>query len=274
MKHLRYKPEEGWRNRLHTIIFEADTPTGKGFDVLLIISILLSVVTVMLDSVAEIQNSYGKYLFLLEWIFTGLFTIEYGLRLMAVGRPILYASSFFGVVDVLAILPTYLSLFFPGTQYLLVIRLLRVLRIFRVLKFVQYIGEANQLIQSLKASRRKITVFLFAVLTLTVILGSLMYVIESAESGFTSIPRSIYWAIVTLTTVGYGDISPQTNLGQAVAAMIMIFGYGMIAVPTGIVSVELAQISGKIASTRSCPQCSAKGHDPDSVYCKHCGVKL
>ena len=274
MNHLRYKPEEGWRSRLHIIIFEADTPAGKAFDVLLIISILMSVVTVMLDSVSEIQNLYGKYLYRVEWIFTGLFTIEYGLRLMAVGRPILYASSFFGVVDVLAILPSYLSLFFPGTHYLLVIRLLRVLRVFRVLKFVQYIGEANQLIQSLKASRRKITVFLFAVLTLTVISGSLMYVIESADSGFTSIPRSIYWAIVTLTTVGYGDISPQTNLGQVVAAMIMIFGYGIIAVPTGIVSVELAQMSSKEVNTQSCSQCSEEGHDSDSVFCKYCGAKL
>jgi voltage-gated potassium channel len=262
------------RFRLHEIIFEADTPAGKLFDVLLILSIVVSVVLVMLDSVSSIQQSYGDLLYLGEWVFTILFTIEYILRLYSVGRPISYATSFFGVVDLLAILPTYLSIVFPGTQYFLVIRVLRVLRVFRVLKLVQYVSEARILMQAMRASRRKITVFLFVVLTLVVIFGSLMYIIEDPQSGFTSIPQSIYWAIVTLTTVGYGDISPQTGLGQTLAALIMVIGYGIIAVPTGIVTAELAQSYKKSVSTQSCTQCSAEGHDPDAEYCKYCGSIL
>jgi len=262
------------RSRLHEIIFEADTPAGKLFDVLLILSIVLSVILVMLDSVSSIRQSYGDLLYLGEWTFTILFTIEYILRLYSVGRPLAYATSFFGVVDLLAILPTYLSIIFPGSQYFLVIRLLRVLRIFRVLKLVQYVGEARLLMQAMRASRRKITVFLFVVLTLVIIFGSLMYIIEDSQSGFTSIPQSIYWAIVTLTTVGYGDISPQTGLGQTLAALIMIIGYAIIAVPTGIVTAELTQGYKKSVSTQSCPQCSAEGHDPDAEYCKYCGAIL
>ena len=226
-----------WRHALHEIIFEADTPAGKLFDILLIVSIVISVVLVMLDSVSGIRATYGRQLYVGEWVFTILFTVEYLLRLLCVGRPLAYATSFFGMVDLLAILPTYLSIFIPGSQYLLVIRLLRVLRIFRVLKLVPYLGEARLLVQALRASRRKIIVFLFTVMILVVIFGSLMYLIEDPDSGFTSIPRSIYWAIVTLTTVGYGDISPQTGLGQLLAALIMVIGFGMIAVPTGIVTV-------------------------------------
>jgi len=263
-----------FRARLHEIIFEADTSTGKLFDVLLILSILVSVVLVMLDSVASIRQSYGNLLYLGEWFFTILFTIEYLLRLCSVGRPVAYATSFFGVVDLFAILPTYLSIIFPGTQYFLVIRILRVLRIFRVLKLVQYLGAARQLSQALRASRRKITVFLFSVLALVVIFGSLMYIIEDQASGFTSIPRSIYWTIVTLTTVGYGDISPQTGVGQTIAAVIMIIGYGIIAVPTGIVTTELVQIYKKGVSTQACPECSAEGHDVDAIYCKYCGSRI
>jgi voltage-gated potassium channel len=262
------------RARLHEIIFEADTPAGKLFDVVLIISIVLSVLIVMLDSVGPINTSYGQLLYFGEWFFTVLFTIEYFLRLYSVGRPLSYATSFFGIVDLLAILPTYLSIFFPGTQYLLVIRILRVLRIFRVLKLVQYLGEARLLLQALRASRRKIAVFLLTVLVLVVIFGSLMYLIEDPSSGFTSIPKSIYWSIVTLTTVGYGDISPQTDLGQTIAAVIMIIGYGIIAVPTGIVTVELSQAFKKQLSTQACPECSAEGHDNDAKYCKDCGSLL
>ncbi len=262
------------KSRLHEIIFEADTPAGKLFDVLLILSIVASVVLVMLDSVSSIRQSYGDLLYLGEWVFTILFTIEYALRLYSVGRPLSYATSFFGVVDLLAILPTYLSIIFPGTQYFLVIRILRVLRVFRVLKLVQYVSEARVLMQAMRASGRKIIVFLFVVLTLVVIFGSLMYIIEDPQSGFTSIPQSIYWAIVTLTTVGYGDISPQTGLGQTLAALIMIIGYGIIAVPTGIVTVELSQSYKKSVSTQSCPQCSAEGHDPDAEFCKYCGSML
>jgi voltage-gated potassium channel len=263
-----------FREKLHEIIFEADTPGGKLFDVLLILSILLSVVLVMLDSVSSIRQSYGRLLYIGEWLFTTLFTIEYLLRLSSVGRPLAYATSFYGIVDLLAVLPTYLSFFFPGTHYLLVIRILRVLRIFRVLKLVQYLGEARQLGQALRASRRKIIVFLFTVLTLVVIFGALMYVIEDNETGFTSIPQSIYWAIVTLTTVGYGDISPQTAVGQTIAAMIMIIGYGIIAVPTGIVTAELSKVYKKGISTQACKECSAEGHDPDAKHCKYCGAEL
>ena len=263
-----------FRASLHEIIFEADTPAGKVFDVLLIVSIVASVVLVMLDSVSSIQIAYGQLLYLGEWFFTLLFTVEYILRLFCVGRPLAYATSFFGVVDLLAVLPTYLSIFFPGTQYFLVIRILRVLRIFRVLKLVTYVGETRMLMQALSASRRKITVFLFAVLTLVIIFGALIYLIEDPETGFTSIPRSIYWAIVTLTTVGYGDISPQTDFGQAVSAIIMIIGYGIIAVPTGIVTAEMTQVYKRSVSTQACPQCSAEGHDTDARFCKYCGSTL
>lgn len=265
-----------FRRRLHEIIFEADTPAGKRFDVLLIVSIVLSVTAVMLDSVQSVRNEYGGIFFFFEWGFTLLFTAEYFLRLYCVGRPRLYATSFYGVVDLLAILPTYISLILPGSQFLLVIRILRVLRIFRVFKLVQYLGEVDFLLKALRASGRKIAVFLFTVLTLVTIFGSLMYIIEDAQNGFTSIPRSIYWAIVTLTTVGYGDITPRTEIGQALAAMIMIFGYAIIAVPTGIVTVEMAQAfkEKETISTQSCPQCSAEGHDSDAKFCKFCGSAL
>ena len=263
-----------FRNRLHEIIFEADTPAGKWFDVLLILSILISVILVMLDSVQAIHNSWGRWLRYGEWLFTYLFTIEYLLRLYCVGRPARYATSFFGIVDLLAILPSYVSIILPGTQFLLVIRILRVLRIFRILKLVQYVGEASLLMTALRASRRKILVFLFTVLLLVIIFGSLMYLIESPENGFTSIPRSMYWAIVTLTTVGYGDISPQTNLGQIISSFIMIIGYGIIAVPTGIVTAELTHTYKKKLTTQACPECSLEGHDPDAVHCKHCGAPL
>ena len=262
------------RHRLHEIIFEADTPGGRLFDVALIGTILLSVVLVMLDSVSAIRAAWGGFLYAAEWMFTLLFTIEYALRLYCVGRPLKYATSFFGIVDLLAILPTYFSMLLPGSQYLLVIRILRVLRIFRVFKLVQYLGEASLLIQALRASRRKITVFLFTVLTLVCIFGSMMYLIEGASSGFTSIPRSIYWAIVTLTTVGYGDISPQTSTGQLIASVIMIIGYSILAVPTGIVTVEMSQAFKKNITTQACPDCSREGHDHDAQYCKYCGSAL
>jgi voltage-gated potassium channel len=266
-------PENNWRNTLYVIIFEAESPAGKLFDEILILAILLSIIVVMLDSVSSIAVRYGDLFYTLEWIFTILFTVEYFLRLICVGRPSRYATSFFGIIDLLAILPTYLSLMLPGSQYLLVIRSLRLLRVFRVLKLAQYIGEADLLIRALRASRRKITLFLFTVLTLVVILGSLMYVIEGAESGFTSIPRSIYWAIITLTTVGYGDIVPETNLGQALASVIMIIGYSIIAVPTGIVTSEITYAS-KYFKGRVCQNCSFEGHDIDAKFCKRCGAKL
>ena len=267
-------PRAQWRTVLHEVIFEADTPLGKGFDVLLIVSILASVMAVMLDSIGAVQSHYGSLLYGIEWLFTIIFTVEYLLRLMCVGRPLKYAISFYGVVDLLAIIPTYVSLFLPGSQYLLIIRILRILRIFRILKLVPYLGEARLLMKALRASSHKITVFIYTVMTLVVIFGSLMYVIEGGANGFTSIPRSIYWAIVTLTTVGYGDISPQTVLGQTLASMVMILGYAIIAVPTGIVTVEMSRAFGRKVSTQACPECSAEGHDADARHCKFCGAVL
>lgn len=259
---------------LHEVIFEADTKAGKIFDVLLIASILTSVAAVMLDSIAAVQMHHGGLLYGIEWFFTLLFTAEYLLRILSVGRPAKYMISFYGIVDLLAIIPTYLSLILPGSQYFLVIRILRIMRIFRILKLVAYLSEARLLAKALKASSRKIAVFLYTVLTLVVLFGSLMYVIEGGESGFTSIPRSIYWAIVTLTTVGYGDISPQTVLGQILASLIMILGYAIIAVPTGIVTVQMTRDFGSQVSTQACPECSAEGHDDDARNCKYCGARL
>ena len=263
-----------WRQKLFEIIFEADTPAGKWFDIVLIICILLSVIIVMLDSVSSVRAKYGQLLYAVEWFFTILFTAEYVLRLLCVGRPIRYAVSFFGIVDLLAILPTYMSLLFFGSRYLAVIRVLRVLRVFRVLKLGHHTKEAAVLKKALYASRRKILVFLVVVMTMVVIIGSLMYVIEGQEGHFTSIPRSVYWAIVTLTTVGYGDISPQTGPGQFLAAIVMILGYSIIAIPTGIVTVELSQAHKEQSNTQACPGCSAEGHASDAVYCKFCGTKL
>lgn len=275
MKHPQHKHVvQGWRRRLHEIIFEADTTAGKTFDVLLLITIVMSIIVVMLDSVESIRMQHGQLLINLEWGFTILFTIEYILRITCVGNPWLYMKSFYGIIDLLAIIPTYLSLLIPASRYLLVIRALRMLRIFRVLKVVQYVNASSLLVTALQASRQKIIVFLFAILNIVIIMGSLIYLIEGPENGFTSIPLSIYWCIVTLTTVGYGDISPQTGIGQVIAAFIMIMGYGIIAVPTGIVSAEMVRTREQTVSTQSCPQCSSEGHSSDAKYCKDCGAKL
>jgi voltage-gated potassium channel len=267
-------PKSPARRRLHEIIFEADTRAGRGFDIALIWAILLSVAAVMLDSVAGIRAQHGRFLAAAEWFFTALFTVEYVLRLYCIGKPVRYATSFFGVVDLLAILPTYLSLLLPGTQYLLVIRILRVLRLFRVLKLVQFIAEANSLLTAVRSSGRKITVFLFTVISLVVIFGAAMYLIEDADNGFTSIPRSIYWAVVTMTTVGYGDISPKTAVGQAVAAIVMIIGFSIIAVPTGIFAAEMTRVTRQNVSTQVCPQCSSEGHERTARYCRDCGAEM
>lgn len=266
------KPQ--WRDRLHEVIFEADTPAGKLFDVVLICSIVLSVTVVLLDSMVVVRARYGDLLYAAEWFFTILFTIEYILRLISVRWPLKYATSFFGLVDLLAILPTYLSLFLPGSQYLLTIRVLRLLRIFRVFKLTAYVSEAQLITTALQASRRKISVFLFSVVTIVIIIGSTMYVVEGAESGFVNIPTSIYWAIVTLTTVGYGDLSPQTALGKVIASIVMIIGFSIIAVPTGIVTAELTQAAKSRVSTQACPSCSLDGHDHDAIYCKYCSAHL
>ena len=263
-----------FRETVRDIIFEADTPTGKLFDVLLIIVIGLSVLAVMLDSVAIVHESYARPLYILEWAFTLVFTAEYAVRLWCIGKPMKYATSFFGVVDLLSIVPTYISLLFPGTQYMLVIRILRVLRVFRVLKFVKYVSEANTLMMALRASRRKVVIFLFVVAALVTILGSLMYVIEGEENGFTSIPHSIYWAIVTITTVGYGDMAPNTELGKALASVVMILGYCILAVPTGIVTAEMTRYGRAEFTTRICGECSKEGHESDAVHCTYCGAEL
>ena len=263
-----------WRSAMHEIIFEADTPAGKAFDVGLIWTVVLSVTTVVVESVSNIRASYGDVLYALEWSFTILFTIEYVLRLLCVRRPLAYATSLFGVVDLLAVIPTYLSLLVPGSQYLLNIRNLRLLRIFRIFKLTEYLSEASVIRNALLASRRKISVFLFAVLTVVVIIGSAMYVVEGEEHGFSDIPTSIYWAIVTMTTVGYGDISPQTPLGKALASIVMIMGYGLLAVPTGIVTVEISHASRRGVTTQACLACGADGHDLDAVHCKYCGTRL
>ena len=262
------------RDRVREIIFEADTPAGKAFDVALLIAILLSVVAVMLDSVVTISAEWGNELYVVEWCFTILFTIEYVLRLWCIKDSWRYARSFYGVIDLIGIIPTYLSLFLVDAQYLLVVRILRVLRVFRVLRMVRYVDEGNQLRLALAASRRKITVFVVSVLLLVVVFGSLMYLIEGPEHGFTSIPKSIYWAVITLTTVGYGDLVPITPWGQGLASIIMIMGYGIIAVPTGIVTMELSEAKRRQANTRVCPSCSVEGHTRESTYCWHCGKHL
>ena len=262
------------RQRTHRIIFGHETPTGKAFDVALILLIVASVIVVMLESVSIVRTQHGELLRAVEWGFTILFTIEYGLRLWCSPRPTRYARSFFGVVDLVAILPTYLSLVFPGGQALLSVRALRLLRVFRILKLAHYVTEAGVLMRALRQSREKITVFVAAVLTLVVTMGSMMYLLEGASNGFTSIPRAVYWAIVTLTTVGYGDIAPQTNIGQALAAVIMIMGYAIIAVPTGIVTVELGNVARRALAERTCPHCESVGHDADARHCKRCGGGL
>lgn len=269
-----YKPA-AWRYRLHEIVFEADTPAGKVFDVALLLAILASVAAVMLESVAELRAVYGPQLIAIEWFFTVLFTVEYVTRLVCIGRPLRYAVSFFGFVDLLSILPTYVSFIFTGAQSLLAIRAFRLLRIFRVLKLRHYLTEAQALKEALLQSRRKITVFLMTVVSISVVVGSLMYLIEGEAAGFTSIPRSVYWAIVTMTTVGYGNIAPTTAVGQFAAACLMILGYAIIAVPTGIVSVEIAQqMHLPVVSTQACLECGSEDHAADANYCKFCGAHM
>jgi voltage-gated potassium channel len=261
------------RERCRQIIFEADTAVGRAFDVCLIGCILFSVLVVMLASVREIRLSNETSLVAAEWFFTLLFTVEYAARLWTTESPFRYARSFFGVVDLLAILPTYLSLFVPGAEYFIIVRALRVLRVFRVLKLVEYLREARTIVEALRASSRKIQVFLLAVAILVVIFGSLMYLIEGEEHGFTSIPRGVYWAVVTISTVGYGDVTPQTPLGQFLASILMVTGYGIIAVPTGIVTAEFAR-SYIHTSRKSCPNCSAEGHAEDALFCRRCGKPM
>lgn len=273
-----------WKQKLHEIIYEADTPSGKLFDIVLFFLIVLSVILVMLESIDDFDDHYHNILLTLEWAVTIFFTLEYIARLISIKKPLKYVFSFYGIIDFLSTIPLYLSYILAGSQVLLAVRAFRLLRIFRILKLVKFIGEASQLQAALKASRTKIAVFIYVVLILSVILGTLMYIVEGDESGFTSIPRSIYWTIVTLTTVGYGDIAPQTNLGQFIATVIMILGYGIIAVPTGIVTAEFARSNKKgdeddkgymvHVNTQACPNCAAEGHRDDATHCYNCGHPL
>lgn len=290
MKSKEEKYKLSWREKLHEIIYEADTPMGKWFDIILIFFIIFSVILIMLESVDEIDTKYHSELLFLEWIVTILFTIEYIGRIISIKKPFQYIFSFYGIVDFSSTAPLYLSYLFPGSQVLLTFRIFRMLRIFRILKLVKFIGEASQLKKALKASKTKIVVFIYVILILSVSMGTIMYWVESDESGFTSIPRSIYWTIVTLTTVGYGDIAPQTNLGQFIATIIMVMGYGIIAVPTGIVTAEFAGQSKKgeqgtdensnvpdhgiHLNTQCCPYCSKEGHRDDASHCYNCGNLL
>lgn len=275
------RTEPAWRRAFYRVIFESDTPSGKLFDVLLIVSILVSVGAVMMQSVEAYNARFGKLLIGVELFFTGLYTVEYVLRVLCHPRPWRYVTSFFGIVDLLGVVPTYVSFFgilnrkVRMLRFLQAIRILRVLRIFLVLQMTRYVDEATYLARALKSSARKIAVFLLTLSTLVVVLGSVMYMIEGKENGFTSIPQSIYWAVVTLTTVGYGDISPQTPLGRACASLIMVLGYSIIAVPTGIITVQFSQERQENGQTpRTCAACGAADHAPDAAYCRHCGREL
>lgn len=266
------------KERLFEIIFKSNTKEGKIFDVILIIVITVSVIAVILDSIPDINSNWHNTFINIEWVITIFFTLEYLLRIYIARKPYKYIFSFYGIIDLLATLPTYLGLILTGGASLLVIRALRLLRIFRVFKLSRYTSAGNIINKSLSASKAKIGVFLFAVLTVVIIIGTMMYLVEGAENGFTSIPTGIYWTIVTITTVGYGDIAPMTTLGQFIASLTMLTGYAIIAVPTGIVSAEFTHqqklMRTAAAGSRTCPDCMAKEHDEDAVYCKHCGAKL
>lgn len=263
-----------FQQRVYTIIFGTDTPAGKLFDLVLIYTILLSVAIVILDSVSLFAVSYGSYLDILEWTLTIAFTIEYAMRIYVSPKPLGYVRSFYGIVDLLSILPVYLGLFYADIAYLFIVRLVRVFRVFRVLKLMRYISEASLLARALLSSRRKIFVFFSFVLILAVIFGSLMFVVEGANNGFTSIPRSIYWTIVTITTVGYGDITPHTVLGQVIATLVMLTGYSIIAVPTGIFTAEIAQEMQRQRTQKICQNCNSPGHEMDADFCRKCGAEL
>lgn len=269
--------ETGWRRRWFDIIYRHDDAPSRNFDLLLVVAIIASVVVIMLDSVQDLHRRHAQTLYVMEWVFTALFTAEYLLRLAVVRRPLRYATSIWGVIDLLSILPSYVSLLVPGAQSLLVVRVLRILRLFRILKLTRYVEESGVLMSALWRSRRKVLVFITTVLTLVVIFGALMYLVEGPEHGFTSIPTSMYWAIVTMATVGFGDIAPQTTLGRAITSLLILIGYSIIAVPTGIYTAELAaglREAGNSHDQRACPQCGLEGHEPDASHCRGCGHVL
>lgn len=270
-----HQKKKGWKEQLHEVIYESNTVAGKTFDVALLIAIVLSILIVMLDSVTAYHDKYGDYFIAIEWGFTILFTIEYLLRLVVIRHPLRYLKSPLGIVDLLALIPSYLSVLFVGAQSLLALRALRLLRIFRIFRLGRYLSEMNFLTQAIAGSLRKISIFMLTVLTLVVVLGSVMYLVEHRENGFSSIPESIYWAIVTITTVGYGDISPITPVGKFVASVMMLIGYAIIAVPTGIITTEMAIAAReKGQHLQVCPGCGREGHDSDANHCKYCGTML
>ncbi|MCK8046006.1 MULTISPECIES: ion transporter [Shewanella] len=266
--------ESPFKLKLRRIIFGTDTPAGRYFDLSLMLCIVISVTLVFLDTVARVHERYGDIIVMLEWGFTVIFTIEYLLRLYCSAKPLSYAKSFYGVVDLLSVLPTYLALLFPGANFTMVIRILRLFRIFRVLKLLRYLSEGNLLLRAMLQSGRKVFIFFFSVSLIVVVLSAVMYVVEGPENGFTSIPKSIYWTIVTITTVGYGDITPGTPLGQAIAAFTMLLGYSIIAIPTGILTAEISQEIGRTRDLRRCSNCLKVGHENDALYCNHCGSEL
>lgn len=274
-KPIKEKGLYNWQMQLHEVIYESEKPAGKLFDIVLLAFILLSITVVMLDSVKSLNSRYGDIFYALEWFFTIMFTIEYILRLICIRRPLGYVFSAFGIIDLLAIIPSYLSIVFAGAQSLLVLRALRLLRIFRIFRLVHFLSEMKFLSIAIKNSLRKISIFILFVLSAVVILGSIIYLVEGEENGFTSIPQSVYWAIVTITTVGYGDIAPVTPLGQFIASFIMLLGYGIIAVPTGIITTEMAVAARtRTHGNRACPSCGREGHEEDANFCKYCGWEL
>ena len=268
------KPASGWRRALFRVVFESDTHAGRIFDIVVIAAILLSVAAVIADSIESVASRHGRLLNVFEWGFTILFTIEYIARLSCIERPLRYALSFFGLVDLLAVLPTYLALFFPEASVLIDVRILRLIRVFRIFKLTRYLSEVRLLSQAMANSMRKILVFLSVVVMVVLVVGTLMYVIEGPRNGFTSIPMSIYWALSTITTVGYGDIVPKTEMGRALASFVMLIGWGILAVPTGIVTSEMTVQSLGRALGRTCGACGATGHDSDATFCRRCGAKL
>ncbi|MGZ8197127.1 MAG: ion transporter [Burkholderiales bacterium] len=268
------KPERGWRRQLFRVVFETDTPAGRMFDIVIVVAIVLSVAAVIADSVDSIASRHGRFLNGIEWMFTILFTLEYVVRLACVERPLRYARSFFGIVDLAAVLPTYLVVIFPEAQALIDVRILRLIRVFRIFKLTRYLTEVRLLGRAMANSMRKILVFLSVVIMVVLVVGTLMYLIEGPQNGFTSIPKSIYWAISTITTVGYGDIVPRTELGRALASIVMLIGWGILAVPTGIVTAEMTvQSLGRAAGER-CSQCGSAGHAADATYCRRCGARI
>jgi voltage-gated potassium channel len=263
-----------WKEKLHEIIYEADTKQGKLFDVILLISIIASIILVMLESVKSFDERYHTFLNISEWIITILFSIEYTLRIISIKKPLKYVFSFYGIIDLLSTIPKYLSFILVGSHSLVALRALRLLRVFRILKLARYVGASNKLLIALRSSRAKIAVFLLFVVIICVILGTIMYMVEGEENGFTNIPKSIYWAIVTLTTVGFGDIAPQTPLGQLIASVIMILGYSIIAIPTGIVSSEMTNNNNIESNTQSCKNCASENHKDKADFCYKCGNQL